>query len=315
MYTLVVKTDDNGKPVSWYYESDPNSIVAYRVGESSNWTTDAFVYNTKSSTGSYNDNYFGMVHYTKDEEFYWLIGTQQFAVRSNTNNSQDQKHMDISWRDGAKQSGDEQGQTAQNLKFTISKDGSYVPSGSYLTEFNPTRNNIIFSTQLAPNRIFIIGSAVSSVSGEALSSWKTSDAIELTWDSEEQCYKKIMKFKNGGHFDFILDHNESGDPASLDMNFVEDSNVPTSWDTAVGGDTWGNNVVDYHSGTTDTKDISFEPETNYYTIRFYIERKAGVSSGFDWASNGIHHYTLDPVSRPYATISPADQLLYYPLLY
>lgn len=309
MYTLVVKTDDNGKPVSWYYESDPNSIVAYRVGESSNWTTDAFVYNTKTSAGSYNDNYFGMVHYTKDEEFYWLIGTQQFAVRSNTNNSQDQKHMDISWRDGAKQSGDEQGQTAQNLKFTITKDGSYVPSGSYLTEFNPTRNNIIFSTQLAPNRIFIIGSAVSSVSGEALSSWKTSDAIELTWDSEEQCYKKLMNFKNGGHFDFILDHNESGDPASLDMNFVEDSNVPTSWDTAVGGDTWGNNVVDYHSGTTDTKDISFGPETNYYTIRFYIERKANVT-GFNWANDGIYHYTLDPVSRPYAVISPAASTVY-----
>lgn len=310
MYTLVVKTDDNGKPVSWYYESDPNSIVAYRVGESSNWTTDAFVYNTKTSAGSYNDNYFGMVHYTKDEEFYWLIGTQQFAVRSNTNNSQDQKHMDISWRDGAKQSGDEQGQTAQNLKFTISKDGSYVPSGSYLTEFNPTRNNIIFSTQLAPNRIFIIGSAVSTVSGESLSSWKTSDAIELTWDSEEQCYKKLMNFKNGGHFDFILDHNESGAPASLDMNFVEDSNVPTSWDTAVGGDTWGNNVVEYHSGTTDTKDISFGPETNYYTIRFYIERKAGVTSGFNWANDGIYHYTLDPVSRPYAVISPAASTVF-----
>ena len=44
MYDLVVKVDANGKPTSWYYESDPNRIVSYKASSTSNWTTEGFRY-------------------------------------------------------------------------------------------------------------------------------------------------------------------------------------------------------------------------------------------------------------------------------
>ena len=73
MYDLVVKVDADGKPTSWYYQSDPNRLVAYKASSTSNWTTEGFLYCVKKSSDAaesgYCKNFFGTIPMVNDEEF------------------------------------------------------------------------------------------------------------------------------------------------------------------------------------------------------------------------------------------------------
>ena len=84
MYDLVVKVDANGKPTSWYYESDPNRIVSYKASSTSNWTTEGFLYclkNPNTEATSYRKNFFGTVPMVKGEEFKFLTGNYWLGLR------------------------------------------------------------------------------------------------------------------------------------------------------------------------------------------------------------------------------------------
>ena len=298
-YDFIVNVNDNGVPQTWQYTSDPLKIVAYRVGASSNWTTDAYLYSTRSnSTGSYNKNFFGTVTFKKDEEFLFRLADNWYGHRPN--NQSDTYAMDLAMQDA---SGANTLTTAHRLKFQYD-------DGVYTTEFNFERDYQIQDKR--PVRIFITGPSVGTETSGTFTDWTPGNAIELKYSTADGSYKGLLKFTKGEDIRFLLDRNASGAATSLETNFGEDGGAESLGSHS--GDTDYNNYVDYNSASTSGHNVTVgttdDFTTNYYTIRFYIERKAGVTSGFNWANDGIYHYTLDPVSRPYAVISPAASTVY-----
>lgn len=279
IYNFYVNTDVNGVPQNWYYEPDETRIVAYEVNSSTN-TTDAYLYGRRANTTSaYNKNFFGMVSFVKDGYLTYLFGGKTYGRRQN---STDTHTMDVA------------ADSPNAMQFD--KDGH--DTGIYSTEFNPTRDYIITGDK-KPTRIFIIGSAINPELGDTYTTWDPSNAVEMTYDSEEGCYKTTITLNKGKQFRFLLDHNTTGGATSLSNNFGEDTNTPGN-----GGDTDYNNKVEVESSSTSGKNIVFNPDTKTYVIRFYVERKAD-KTGFEWTNDyGIYRYTIEEPAHMSTTITP-----------
>lgn len=286
IYNFYVNTDVNGVPQNWYYEADETKIVAYEVNESTH-TTDAYLYCTRANTtGEYGKNFFGMVSFVKDGYHSFLFADKTYGRRKNSNSTYDQ--------DGAADSPN---------AFQFSKD--HLDTGIYTTKFNPTRDYIIAGDP-KPTRIFIIGSALNSNLSDTFTEWDPSNATEMVYDVDEGCYKATVTLNKGKLFRFLLDHNKTGAATSLSNNFGEDENEPGK-----NGDTDYNNKVQVESSSTSGSNITFNPETDTYIVRFYVERKA-EKTGFQWTNDyGIYRYTIEKPERLNATITPTTATVNY----
>lgn len=143
MYDLVVKVDADGKPTSWYYQSDPNRLVSYKASSTSNWTTEGFLYCVKANgvdaSSGYCNNFFGTIPMVKDEEFKFITGNY--------------------WL-GQKWGSDTYG-TNVAIDGTSGAPNLHSPyDGIYPIEYNLTRTNYqLAGGDQTPLRIFMIGSA------------------------------------------------------------------------------------------------------------------------------------------------------------
>ena len=283
MYDLVVKVDADGKPTSWYYQSDPNRLVAYKASSTSNWTTEGFLYCVKDANNeatAYCKNFFGTTPMVKNEEFKFILGNYWFGKRDD-NEPYDQN---VSIANGSKD--------APNLKNPY--------DGIYPIEFNPDRDYILGGSDKTPLRIFMIGSALNSNLTDTYANWDPTQAVELVYDKDEQCYKGTVSLAKGKQFRFLRDKNASGSATSLELNFGEDSNVPGATGSA---DTDNNNYVAYNGSSASGKNIKFNPETNIYNVRFYIEAGTGMNS-FNW-NDAKYRYTIELPSRLNISLTPA----------
>ncbi|WP_224029848.1 hypothetical protein [Prevotella lacticifex] len=287
IYNFYVNTDVNGVPQNWYYEADQTKVVAYEVNESTH-TTDAYLYCTRANTtGAYNKNFFGMVSFVKDGYLSFLFADKTYGRRKNSTDAHDQA-------------------VAADSPSAMQFSKDHLDTGIYTTEFNPTRDYII-SGDMKPSRIFIIGSALNSNLKNTFTDWDPSNAVEMPYSIEEGCYKATVTLNKDKQFRFLLDHNQSGVATSLDNNFGEDSNKP-----GAGGDTDYNNKVQVESSSSSAgENIVFNPETNNYIVRFYVERKAD-KTGFQWTNDyGIYRYTIEKPERLNATITPPTATVNY----
>ena len=107
-----------------------------------------------------------------------------------------------------------------------------------------------------------------------------------------------------GEFRFLRDTNTSGSATSLKLNFGEDSNKPGN-----GGDTDANNHVAYNDDSSKGTNVVFNPETNTYNVRFYIEAGTGMSN-FNWNS-AKYRYTIELPTRLSTTITPPTATVAY----
>lgn len=286
IYNFYVNTDVNGVPQKWYYEPDETRIVAYEVNSSTN-TTDAYLYGRRANTtAAYFKNFFGMVSFVKDGYLTYLFGGRTYGRRKNSTSTYDQ---------------DVAADSPNAMQF--SKD--HLDTGIYTTEFNPTRDYII-SGGMKPTRIFIIGSAINPELGDTYTTWDPSNAVEMTYDSEEGCYKTTITLNKDKQFRFLLDHNQSGAATSLSDNFGEDANKP-----GYGGDTDYNNKVQVESSSESGNNIVFNPDTKTYVVRFYVERQAD-KQGFQWSNDyGIYRYTIEEPAHMSTTITPPTATVAY----
>lgn len=289
MYDLVVKVDADGKPTSWYYQSDPNRLVAYKASSTSNWTTEGFLYCVKDANNeatAYFKNFFGTTPMVKNEEFKFILGNYWFGKR-NDSETYDQS---ISIGNGSTD--------APNLKNPY--------DGIYPIEFNPDRDYILGGKDKTPLRIFMVGSALNSSLSNTYTDWNPADATELVYDPDEQCYKGTVSLAKGKQFRFLRDKNASGSATSLDLNFGEDGNVPGATGST---DTDNNNYVAYNGSSASGKNITFNPETNTYNVRFYIEAGTNMN-GFTWDAAKFR-YTIELPARLNATITPTAATVNY----
>ena len=286
IYNFYVNTDVNGVPQNWYYERDETRIVAYEVNSSTN-TTDAYLYGRRANTtAAYNQNFFGMVSFVKDGYLTYLFGGVTYGRRKNSNSTHDMAVAAYS---------------PNALQFDM--DGH--DTGIYSTEFNPTRDYIITGDK-KPTRIFIIGSAINPELSDTYTTWDPSNAVEMTYDSEEGCYKTTITLNKDKQFRFLLDHNQSGAATSLSDNFGEDANKP-----GYGGDTDYNNKVQVESSSESGNNIVFNPDTKTYVVRFYVERQAD-KLGFQWSNDfGIYRYTIEEPAHLSTTITPPTATVAY----
>ena len=286
MYDLVVKVDADGKPTSWYYQSDPNRLVAYKASSTSNWTTEGFLYCVKDSntlaTG-YCNNFFGTIPMVKDEEFKFIVGEYWLGQKWGSNTYG--KNVAIG--------------NAPNLHSPY--------DGTYPIELNFTRTDYqLAGNDQTPLRIFMIGSALNSSLGDEFTKWNPADATELVYDPDEQCYKGTVTLVKNKQFRFLRDINSSGPATSLELNFGEDSDTPGD---DSGSDTDDNNYVAYNEASTSGKNVVFNPKTNIYNVRFYIEAGTAMD-GFDW-SKAKYRYTIELPARLNATITPTSATVNY----
>ena len=287
IYNFYVNTDVNGVPQNWYYEADQTKVVAYEVNQSTH-TTDAYLYCTRANTtGEYNKNFFGMVSFVKDGYLTYLFGGKTYGRRQNSSNNYDQ---------------DVAADSPNAMQF--SKD--HLDTGIYSTEFNPSRGNYIITGDPKPTRIFIIGSALNSNLSDTFTDWDPSNAVEMTYNIEEGCYKTTITLNKDKQFRFLLDHNQSGAATSLSDNFGEDANKP-----GYGGDTDYNNKVQVESSSESGNNIVFNPDTKTYVVRFYVERQAD-KQGFQWSNDyGIYRYTIEEPAHMSTTITPPTATVAY----
>lgn len=284
MYDLVVKVNADGEPTSWYYQSDPNRLVAYKASSTSNWTTEGFLYcvkdNNTLATG-YCNNFFGTIPMVKNEEFKFITGNYWLGKKYGS--APDGKNVAI---------GD-----APNLESPY--------DGTYPIELNFTRTDYqLAGNDQTPLRIFMIGSALNSSLGDEFTKWNPADATELVYDPDEQCYKGTVTLVKNKQFRFLRDINSSGPATSLELNFGEDGHKPGE-----GGDTNENNYVAYNGTLTNGSNVVFNPETNIYNVRFYIEAGTGISN-FSWSS-AKYRYTIELPTRLNATITPKAATVNY----
>lgn len=290
MYDLVVKVDADGKPTSWHYESDANKVVAYKASSTSNWTTEGFLYCVKEAdkgATAYCQNFFGTTPMVQDEEFKFILGNYWFGKFDDN----DPYDLNVSIANGSKD--------APNLKSPY--------DGIYPIEFNPSRTDYqLAGKDKTPLRIFMIGSALNSSLSDTYTDWDPTQAAELVYDKDEQCYKGTVSLAKGKQFRFLRDKNASGSATSLELNFGEDGNVPG---TTGSTDTDNNNYVAYNDETEPGTNITFRPETNTYNVRFYIEAGTNMN-GFTW-DGAKFRYTIELPARLNATITPATATVNY----
>ena len=284
MYDLVVKLDANGKPTSWYYQSDPNRLVSYKASSTSNWTTEGFLYcvkaNSTEATG-YCKNFFGTIPMVKNEEFKFITGNYWLGPRYDT------------------------GANGTNVGIGDAPNLKNPYDGIYPIEYNLDRTDYqLAGNDPTPLRIFMIGSALNSSLGDDFTKWNPADATELVYDKDEQCYKGTVTLAKNGQFRFLRDIHSSGPATSLDLNFGEDGNTPGN-----GGDTNENNHVAYNDNSTTGTNVVFNPETNTYNVRFYIEAGTRMSS-FNW-NDAKYRYTIELPTRLNATITPPSATVAY----
>lgn len=284
MYDLVVKVDSVGKPTSWYYESDPNRLVSYKASSTSNWTTEGFLYcvkdNNTLATG-YCNNFFGTIPMVKDKEFKFIVG--EYWLGQKWGSETYGKNVAIG--------------NAPNLHSPY--------DGTYPIELNFTRTDYqLAGNDQTPLRIFMIGSALNSSLDDDFTKWNPSDATELVYDPNEQRYKGTVTLAKNGQFRFLRDIHSSGPATTLELNFGEDGNAPGK-----GGDTDFNNYVAYNSTSSNGNNVVFNPETNIYNVRFYIEAGTAMSS-FNWNS-AKYRYTIELPARLNATITPPTATVNY----
>lgn len=283
MYDLVVKVDADGKPTSWYYQSDPNRLVAYKASSTSNWTTEGFLYCVKDANNeatAYCKNFFGTTPMVKDEEFKFILGNYWFGKRNDSKTY----GQSVSIANGSTD--------APNLKNPY--------DGIYPIEFNPDRDYILGGRDETPLRIFMIGSALNSNLSDTYTDWDPTQAVELVYDKDEQCYKGTVSLAKGKQFRFLRDTHNSGSATSLELNFGEDSNVPGATGST---DTDNNNYVTYNGSSASGTNITFNPETNTYNVRFYIEAGTNMN-GFTW-DGAKFRYTIELPSRLNISLTPA----------
>lgn len=288
MYDLVVKVNADGKPTSWYYESDANKVVAYKASTTSNWTTEGFLYCVKdanSDAKAYCQNFFGTTPMVQDEEFKFILGNYWFGKRDDN----DPYDLNVSIANGSTD--------APNLKSPY--------DGIYPIEFNPSRTDYqLAGKDKTPLRIFMIGSALNSSLSDTYTDWDPTQAAELVYDKDEQCYKGTVSLAKNGHFRFLRDIHSSGPATSLNLHFGEDANA------AGGGvDTDDNNYVAYNSTSSSGTNVVFNPETNIYNVRFYIEAGTGMNN-FSW-NDAKYRYTIELPTRLNATITPTSATVNY----
>lgn len=287
MYDLVVKVDADGKPTSWHYESDANKVVAYKASSTSNWTTEGFLYCVKDAdkdAKAYCQNFFGTIPMVKDEEFKFILGNYWFGKKES-----EIYDLNVSIANGSTD--------APNLKSPY--------GGIYPIEFNPSRTDYQLAEKAeTPLRIFMIGSALNSSLSDTYTDWKPADATELVYDPDEQCYKGTVTLVKNKQFRFLRDKNTSGPATSLELNFGEDTNI-----AGKGVDTDDNNYVAYNEASTSGNHVIFNPETNIYNVRFYIEAGTAMD-GFDW-SKAKYRYTIELPTRLNATITPTAATVNY----
>lgn len=283
MYDLVVKVDADGKPTSWYYQSDPNRLVAYKASSTSNWTTEGFLYCVKDANNeptAYFKNFFGTTPMVKNEEFKFILGNYWFGKR----NDSETYGQSISIGNGSTD--------APNLKNPY--------DGIYPIEFNPDRDYILGGKDKTPLRIFMVGSALNSNLTDTYADWDPTQAVELVYDKDEQCYKGTVSLAKGKQFRFLRDTHNSGSATSLELNFGEDSNVPGATGST---DTDNNNYVTYNDKSASGTNIKFNPETNIYNVRFYIEAGTNMN-GFTW-DKAKFRYTIELPARLNISLTPA----------
>ena len=289
MYDLVVKVDSDGKPTSWYYESDANRVVAYKASSTSNWTTEGFLYCVKDANKgatAYCQNFFGTTPMVKDEEFKFILGNYWFGKKES-----EIYDLNVSIANGSTD--------APNLKSPY--------DGIYPIEFNPSRTDYqLAGKDETPLRIFMIGSALNSSLSDTYTDWDPTQATELVYDKDEQCYKGTVSLAKGKQFRFLRDIHSSGPATSLELNFGEDGDTPGD---DSGSDTDDNNYVAYNEASTSGNNVVFNPETNIYNVRFYIEAGTNMS-GFSW-SNAKYRYTIELPARLNATITPTTATVNY----
>lgn len=289
MYDLVVKVDADGKPSSWYYESDANKVVAYKASSTSNWTTEGFLYCVKDASNeatAYCKNFFGTTPMVKNEEFKFILGNYWFGKRDDS----EPYDQNVSIANGSKD--------APNLKNPY--------DGIYPIEFNPDRDYILGGKDETPLRIFMIGSALNSSLSDNYTDWDPTQAAELVYDKDEQCYKGTVSLAKGKKFRFLRDIHSSGPATSLELNFGEDGNAPGAPGST---DTDNNNYVDYNGNSTTGTNITFNPETNIYNVRFYIEAGTNMN-GFTWDAAKFR-YTIELPTRLNTTITPTTATVSY----
>lgn len=284
MYDLVVKVDANGKPTNWYYQSDPNRLVSYKASSTSNWTTEGFLYcvkaNSTEATG-YCKNFFGTIPMVKNEEFKFITGNYWLGARYDT------------------------GANGTNVGIGDAPNLKNPYDGIYPIEYNLDRTDYqLAENKETPLRIFMIGSALNSSLGDEFTKWNPADATELVYDPDEQCYKGTVTLAKNGQFRFLRDIHSSGPATTLELNFGEDGNAPGK-----GGDTDFNNYVAYNSTSSNGNNVVFNPETNIYNVRFYIEAGTAMSS-FNWNS-AKYRYTIELPARLNATITPPTATVNY----
>jgi hypothetical protein len=263
MYRFVVKVDANGNPISWKCISKPLTTVIYKLGAGNDWTTTDCFYCTREKTSDkYNDNYFGSVAFTNNEPFAFLFGGIWF--RKHPTKDATVKNMGIN--------------TSDNLIFNYA-------TGVYLAEVNLNRTDYQLDNPGAGNvtvpfTVQLIGSALtpSTITSDTFSDWAVDQRQQLTYDSDESCWKGTFDFTTATKMRFLLNN-------VLTTNWGEDGNTPGN-----GGDTDFNNKVAYNTAATDGTNIAFNPPTGNYTIRFYIQAQDGtpVSS----VNDAHYHYTL-----------------------
>jgi hypothetical protein len=158
-------------------------------------------------------------------------------------------------------------------------------TGVYLAEVNLTRTDYQLDNPGAGNvtvpfTVQLIGSALtpSGITSDTFSEWAVDQRRQLTYDSDESCWKGTFDFTTATKMRFLLNN-------VLATNWGEDSNTPGN-----GGDTDFNNKVAYNTAATDGTNIAFNPPTGNYTIRFYIQVQDGTPVGS--VSDAYYHYTL-----------------------
>lgn len=285
MYDFVVKVDADGKPTNWYYQSDPNRLVSYKASSTSNWTTEGFLYCVKNNgvgaSSGYCKNFFGTIPMVKDEEFKFITGNYWLGARYDT------------------------GANGTNVGIGDAPNLKNPYDGIYPIEYNLDRTDYqLAGGDQTPPRIFMIGSALNSSLGDDFTKWNPADATELVYDKDEQCYKGTVTLAKNGQFRFLCDKNSSGSATSLELNFGEDGNTPGN-----GGDTNENNHVAYNDNSIKGTNVVFNPETNTYNVRFYIEAGTDMPS-FNWNS-AKYRYTIELPTRLNATITPPSATVAY----